>query len=124
MSIFGFTNPFEESMENKENKRNQYLLERAKTNPIVKQQLDANSAEDLKPWVIKYIYNNRPTLQKEYEELDKQGKKNMIKKITNEWRVPPNTTPQTNGSWFGGKRKTKKQRKHRKAGKSKKQRKT
>jgi hypothetical protein len=118
-------NPFMDTFVDQ--KRQINLAKLAETNPAIKQQLVENSEKDLIPNAIKWI-KSRPVLKKKYDKFDKygdvQGKKQMITDLIKTWEIHNNTTPQTNGSWFGGKRKTKKQRKHRKAGKSKKQRKT
>ncbi len=105
-----------------EQRRQNNLVKLAETNPHVQKQLVENSEKDLIPNAIKWI-KSREQDKKIYDSLNESDKQQMISNLINTWRIPPKTQP-TNDSRFGGKRKTKKQRKHRKAGKSKKQRKT
>ncbi len=116
-------NPFMDTFVDQ--RRQKKLAELAETNPAIKQQLVENSEKDLIPNAIKWI-KSRPPLKKIYDSLNESEKQQMISNLIKTWEIHNNTTQPTNGSryGYGGKRKTKKQRKHRKAGKSKKQRKT
>ena len=101
-------------------KRDEMLLERSKLDPQIEALLVENSEKELIPMAKSWI-NKRQKLKNRYNSLNDSKKENMIANVIKKWRIPTSTK---NSRLFGGKRKTKKQRKHRKAGKSKKQRKT
>ena len=101
-------------------KRDEMLLERSKLDPQIEALLVENSEKELIPMAKSWI-NKRQKLKNRYNSLCDSKKENMIANVIKKWRIPTSTK---NSRLFGGKRKTKKQRKHRKAGKSKKQRKT
>ena len=105
-------------------KRDKMLLERSNVDPQIKALLVESSEKELIPTAQSWI-NRRQKLKDHYNSLSDSNKENMIANVIQNWRIPTSTKKQTNNlRLFGGKRKTKKQRKHRKAGKSKKQRKT